>query len=280
METAEPNSERLDQAVTRLANVSRSASVRLIKNHQVKVDGIVKDKPSLKLSPNAQVSVDLPDKVVLPQIKLPIIYEDDHVIVINKPIGVLTHSKGEYNPEPTVATWLTSRVPSMEGNRAGIVHRLDRATSGVMILAKDPETLKYLQKQFSQRRTHKAYEAVVKGQLTPAEAVIDMPLMRNPKQPQTFRVGPNGKSALTHYRTIKNNTDYSLVELKPTTGRTHQLRVHLKALGHPIVGDVLYDGAPADRLYLHAKSLEITLPGGQREVFMAPVPASFRSMVK
>ena len=209
----------------------------------------------------------------IPDIELPIIFEDDDCVVINKPVGLLTHSKGAFNPEATVATWLSNRTTDMDGERAGIVHRLDRATSGVMICAKSPEALAWLQKQFSQRKVKKSYIAIIAGQLDPEEAIIDMPIERNPKAPATFRVGNNGKSATTHYKTIESSEHYSLLELKPETGRTHQLRVHLKHLGHPIVGDVLYNGKPGERLFLHAQSLEITLPNRERKVFNVPIAA-------
>jgi 23S rRNA pseudouridine1911/1915/1917 synthase len=107
-----------------------------------------------------------------------------------------------------------------------------------------------------------------------------MPIERNPKAPATFRVGTNGKSAITRYKVVASGNGYSLLELRPETGRTHQLRVHLKQLGHPIVGDTLYDGEPASRLLLHAKSLEITLPNHERRVFSAPVPPEFEAITK
>jgi RluA family pseudouridine synthase len=144
-----------------------------------------------------------------------------------------------------------------------------------MIGAKTPEALSWLQKQFSQRKVKKTYMAVVEGQLEPAEAIIDMPIERNPKHPQTFRAGPNGKPAQTEYKAVKYNGSKTLVELRPKTGRTHQLRVHLKQLKHPILGDTLYGGVSANRLYLHALSLEITLPNRQRKVFVAPLPTEF-----
>jgi 23S rRNA-/tRNA-specific pseudouridylate synthase len=106
-----------------------------------------------------------------------------------------------------------------------------------------------------------------------------MPIMRNPKKPQTFRVGSNGKSAITAYKVLATDGVRSLVELKPTTGRTHQLRVHLEELGHPIIGDTFYGGKPAERLYLHAKSLEITLPSRERKVFEVPVPPEFKELL-
>ena len=277
----ETNKERLDQFVAREMNLSRKGSVDLIKGGKVKLNGQVSLKPSIKIAEVDKVKISSSALKVpkLPKLKLPVIYEDENVAVINKPMGVLTHSKGAYNPEPTVASWLESSVPAMKGNRAGIVHRLDRATSGVMILAKNPETLSFLQKQFSQRRTKKIYSAVIEGELTEPEAIIDMPIERNPKKPQTFRVGVNGKAAITGYKVIKTNVKSSLLELKPVTGRTHQLRVHLRQMSHPIVGDVLYGGREADRLYLHAKSLEITLPGGERKIFEAETPKQFEEYV-
>lgn len=277
----EKQTERLDQYVARTIGTSRKVSVNLIKADQVRVNKTIETKPSFKISPSDRIVISRAllkeADLVIPD--LPIIYENNDVVVINKPVGVLTHSKGPYNPEPTVATWLEARVPAMKGNRAGIVHRLDRATSGVMILAKNPDTLALLQKQFSQRKTKKVYEAVIEGRPPNEEAVIDMPIERNPKKPQTFRTGINGKSAVTHYAIIKSNGKFSLLELKPVTGRTHQLRVHLRQIGHPILGDDLYGGKPAARLYLHAKSLEITLPGGDRRTFSAEVPKEFEAEV-
>lgn len=170
---------------------------------------------------------------------------------------------------------------NLQNNRAGIVHRLDRATSGVMICAKTPAALKYLQRQFAQRKTKKTYTAVIAGDIKPAEAIIDMPVERNPRAPATFRVGAQGKSAVTHYKTAASNGRYSLLELRPETGRTHQLRVHLAHQGHPILGDTLYGGEPAERMYLHAKQLEITIPKDhERKVFVAPVPAVFQEKVQ
>ena len=215
----------------------------------------------------------------IPDIELPIVYEDDDCVVINKPTGLLAHSKGAFNPEATVASWLRSHVQGLEGERAGIVHRLDRATSGVMIMAKTPEALSWLQKQFSQRKVKKVYTAIVQGKLQPEEAIIDMPIERNPKRPQTFRTGINGKPAQTEYKVVAVQHGRSLVVLQPRTGRTHQLRVHLLQLGHPIVGDSLYGGPEGKRLYLHATSLELTLPNRERKVFKVDVPDSFQELL-
>jgi 23S rRNA pseudouridine1911/1915/1917 synthase len=273
--------QRLDQRVIELLpHLSRAYDARLVEDGKVKVNGQEIIKPGFKLKPEDTVTVTYEaDAETIPEIELPVLYEDDDCVVINKPAGVLAHSKGALNPEATVATWLRGRTKNVSGERAGIVHRLDRATSGVMICAKTPEALSWLQKQFAQRRVKKTYNAVIVGSLNPEAAVVEMPIERNPKKPQTFRVGSNGKSATTTYRTILDGNKYSVVELKPLTGRTHQLRVHLSYLKHPIVGDTLYGGEPADRLYLHALSLELTLPSRTRQIFTAALPPAFEEKI-
>ncbi len=273
--------ERLDQYVVRLQpELSRSFVVRLIEEGDVVVNGEPQLKAGYKVKKSDSIDIghDPEKAVVYPTIDLQILYEDDDCLVINKPIGLLTHSKGAFNPEATVSTWLRSRMKAPKGERAGIVHRLDRATGGVMICAKTPEALSWLQKQFSQRKVKKSYIAIVTGVLKDKQAIIDMPIERNPKKPQTFRVGSNGKSAVTAYNVLQTNGELSLIELKPDTGRTHQLRVHLEHLGHPILGDTFYGGKTAERLFLHAVSLEITLPNRQRKVFEVPVPAEFQKL--
>ncbi len=284
--------ERLDhRVVDMLPNLSRAFVGKLIEQGRVTVNGLMVEKAGYKLRPSDDVEVQYDEtlEAVIPDITLPILYEDDDCVVINKPVGVLTHSKGAFNPEATVASWLRKRIASGAwesttdgaGNaRAGIVHRLDRATSGVMICAKTPAALSHLQKQFSQRKAKKTYIAVASGHLAEAHAVIDMPVERNPKKPQTFRVGINGKHATTEYQVQKESPHYSLLQLTPKTGRTHQLRVHLNHLGHPILGDTLYGGKPADRMFLHAQNLEITIPSSERLTFTAPLPAVFKKVLK
>ncbi len=274
--------QRLDQKVVELIpELSRASATKLVEGGKVTVNGKVIDKGGHKLRPDDVVLVDFDLKQLddIPTIELEVVYEDNDCAVVIKPVGLLTHSKGEFNPEATVETWLRSRT-KLTGARAGIVHRLDRLTSGVMIVAKTPEALSWLQKQFSQRKVKKTYFAVVSGHLKEPHAIIDMPIERNPRAPATFRVGSNGKPSRTEYKVVATNDHYSLLELKPETGRTHQLRVHLNHLGHAIVGDTLYGGEAADRLYLHAAELEITLPNRQRQVFNAPLPAEFRAKVE
>jgi 23S rRNA pseudouridine1911/1915/1917 synthase len=272
--------QRLDQRVVELIpELSRGFANKLVDDGKVTVNGKVVTKPGHKLWQDDIVVVDydVAELEAIPEIELPILYEDDDCVVIEKPLGLLVHSKGAMNPEATVATWLRTRVKDIVGNRAGIVHRLDRATSGVMICAKTPAALSWLQKQFSTRKTKKTYIAVLSKCPALEQAIIDMPIERNPKAPATFRVGINGKPAQTKYTVIEKFTNGScLVELAPVTGRTHQLRVHMAHLGTPIVGDTLYGGKEADRLYLHAHSLEITIVKDHaRKVFASPVPESF-----
>lgn len=222
-----------------------------------------------------------------PAIEIPILYEDDEVVVLNKPAGILTHAKGALNTEATVASFIKPKLndKTLNGNRAGIVHRLDRHTSGVIITAKNESAMKYLQKQFSTRKANKTYLAVIEGELKLKQAIIDAPIERNPKKPQTFRVSSSGRPATTQYKVLKisalggSSDSYSLLELTPKTGRTHQLRVHLKYIGHPILGDQAY-GHEGKHMYLHAKSLELKLPGGRQIKFEAPEPKIFKDFLK
>ena len=221
-----------------------------------------------------------------PQLELPVIYEDNNVAVINKPAGVLTHAKGVLNTEATVASFLHSKINDkhLSGNRAGIVHRLDRDTSGVIIGAKNSATATWLQKQFANRKVEKTYLAIVKGWLSEPAAKIEVPLARNPRRPQTFHADHSGKRAETTYKVIKKiekrSGRYALIEMKPTTGRTHQLRVHMAYIGHPIIGDKIYGSASIGPMMLHAMSLKLTLPDHKKHIFKTPMPARFSEFEK
>ncbi|MDO8592070.1 MAG: RluA family pseudouridine synthase [bacterium] len=277
--------KRADVFITeKLAGYTRSSLSALFDKELVLVNG-KPAKASYKLRAGDKVEVNTSLLTAEPEaIEIPVIYQDDDVIVMNKPAGLLTHSKGALNTEATVASFINPLLTdnSLTDNRAGIVHRLDRATSGVIIAAKNATTLKLLQKQFSTRKVKKTYIAVVEGIPKPEEAIIDAPIARNPKKPQTFRVDSAGKPAQTQYKTLKNFTKgrkhYSLLELRPQTGRTHQLRVHLKYIGHPIIGDQVY-GHAKDNMYLYAKSLEITVPGGHRKIFEVAEPKTFKDFM-
>ncbi len=287
-EQEKPEKYRLDHLLVRAhPEYNRSSLQTFIKNGFVTVDGKVAKKPNEQYEATAHIELSVPESE-LPQdyIAPTVIYEDENVKVLNKPAGLLSMTKGEYCPEPTLEDY------------GLLVHRLDRDTSGVVIMAKNQAVQKYLRKQFQDRKTHKTYLAVVEGRPKLDEAKIDLPIARNLKHPTTFQVDANGKSSVTYYRVLQSDGAHSLIELKPVTGRTHQLRVHLKYLGTPIVGDKVYgsvkysgnwsadetsatpQGSPREassRLFLHAKSLEITIPEGNRCTFEAPVPPEFYS---
>ncbi len=259
---------------------SRSTWQKYIKAGYVKVNGEVETSGKRVLEEDDEVTTEVPDKPTHDEESLPVIYQDDNVIVVNKPVGVLTHSKGALNDEFTVADFFKRFTKyHIDTNRPGVIHRLDRDTSGVLIGALNNDTAKLLQRQFSDRKVKKTYVAVVDGEPKMPEALIDLPIGRNPKAPSQFRVDPNGKTAQTTYRVLASNGTYSLVELHPQTGRTHQLRVHMAHIGTPIHGDKVY-GKAADRLYLHAAKLEITIPDGQRMLFAADIPPEFAAMEK
>ncbi len=252
---------------------NRSSLQTFIKNGFVKVNDDIVTKPNAKFEKDAQIMLNVPATNALPP-RPPVIYEDENVLVLDKPAGLLSMAKGEYCPEPTLEDY------------GLLVHRLDRDTSGVVILAKNPDTEKMLRKQFQDRKTHKTYYAVVIGHPKLPEAMIDLPIARNLKRPTTFQVDQNGKASQTYYKVIAQNDQYSLLQLKPKTGRTHQLRVHLKYLGTPILGDPVYSDLakyPAPRLFLHATELEITIPGktgGERRTFTAKLPPEFTAIVQ
>jgi len=273
---------RLDVLVSGLyPEFTRSALELLFDKGMVKVNGGAQ-KASYKVRQSDNIEV---DETYLkhdpPAIDLPVIYEDSDVIVIDKPAGILTHSKGALNLEATVASFIKPKITdkNLVGNRAGIVHRLDRGTSGIIVTAKNAEALHWLQKQFSQRNVKKTYRAIIEGDIEPAEAMINAPIGRNPRRPQAFKVLSTGKPSSTHYKLLKsfkkNGRNYSELELMPQTGRTHQLRVHLAYIGHPIVGDSAY-GNGGQPILLHAQKLELTLPSRERKVFSSPLPTIFK----
>ncbi len=267
-----PEKFRLDHLLVKQhPEYNRSSLQTFIKSGYVSVNDEIIKKPNAKFEANSKIVLQVPAAPAIPP-RPPVIYEDDHVLVLDKPAGLLSMAKGEYCPEATLE------------NYGLLVHRLDRDTSGTVILAKDPETQKMLRRQFQDRKTHKTYYAVIEGHPKLPEAMIDLPIARNLKRPTTFQVDQNGKPSQTHYKIIAENDKYSLVELKPTTGRTHQLRVHLRYLGTPILGDPVYGtGTKAPRLMLHAKALEITIPGPEgniRKTFETELPAEFSKIME
>ena len=256
--------------------ISRSLWQKYIKAGYVSVNSKVVTTPKFEVDETDEIALDLPEKEQA-DVDLPILYEDDDVIVVNKPSGLLTHAKGGLSDEPTVAEIIRPKTSfATDTDRPGIVHRLDRDTSGLLIIAKNPESAAHLQRQFAERTAKKTYIAITDGKPKLNAAKIDLPIGRNPSAPSTFRIDPNGKPAQTTYHVLTENDTQSLVELKPTTGRTHQLRVHLAHLNAPILGDRVYGKSSDCRMMLHAQKLEITLPSGERKVFEAAIPNEFK----
>ena len=256
--------------------ISRSLWQKYIKAGYVSVNSKVVTTPKFEVDETDEIALNLPEKEQA-DVDLPILYEDDDVIVVNKPSGLLTHAKGGLSDEPTVAEIIRPKTSfATDTDRPGIVHRLDRDTSGLLIIAKNPESAAHLQRQFAERTAKKTYIAITDSKPKLNAAKIDLPIGRNPSAPSTFRIDPNGKPAQTTYHVLTENDTQSLVELKPTTGRTHQLRVHLAHLNAPILGDRVYGKSSDCRMMLHAQKLEITLPSGERKVFEAAIPDEFK----
>lgn len=256
--------------------ISRNLWQKYIKAGYVSVNNKAVTTPKFEVDETDEIALNLPEKEQA-DVDLPILYEDDDVIVVNKPSGLLTHAKGGLSDEPTVAEIIRQKTSfATDTDRPGIVHRLDRDTSGLLIIAKNPESAAHLQRQFAERTAKKTYIAITDGKPKLNAAKIDLPIGRNPSAPSTFRIDPNGKSAQTTYHVLAENDTQSLVELNPTTGRTHQLRVHLTHLNAPILGDRVYGKSSDCRMMLHAQKLEITLPSGERKVFEAAIPDEFK----
>lgn len=225
-----------------------------------------------------------------------ILYEDRDVLAINKPAGLVVHSDGK-TKEDNLVDWLISKYPEIENVgehgrdstgktvlRSGIVHRLDRDTSGVMLVAKTQESFENLKKQFQKHEIEKKYEAFVFGEMKSDEGVVDRPIGRSKSDFRKWSAqrGARGemRQAVTAFKVLKKNREYSLVELKPKTGRTHQIRVHMKAINHPLVGDALYSPKKENNLgfkrtALHSKEVLFTGLNGQRHTIEAPYPEDF-----
>ncbi len=229
-----------------------------------------------------------------------ILFEDAHIIAINKPAGLVVHSDGR-TEEPSLVDWVKANYPTLEEvgglhtldsgryeKRWGIVHRLDRDTSGVLLIAKDGDTFLDLQRQFIERKTDKTYHAIVWGTMPEKDGVIELPIGRSRVDFRQWAVAPIARGtlrpAITEYHVLGDYSGFTLVELRPKTGRTHQLRVHMNALGHPIIVDTRY--APERgkalgfaRLALHAYKIKFSYLGHSKEI-TAPYPEDFETAVK
>ena len=288
--------ERLDRALAQAwPDISRSQWQQLIREGLVTVGG-APARASLRLEGGEQVIASLPEvaesELVAEEIPLDILYEDADLLAISKPAGMVVHPAPGHSAG-TLVNAVLGYCPDLEGvggeRRPGIVHRLDRDTSGVIVVAKNDRALRHLQKQFKQRSVQKSYLALVDGLIQPPQAVIDAPVGRDPRYRQKMAVIPPGSSARsrraqTYYRLERTYRQHSLVRAEPRTGRTHQIRVHLAFAGYPIVGDTVYGRRkptlPLARHFLHAASLTFRRPGDDAEMTVeAPLPEELAALL-
>ncbi len=278
--------ERLDTFVARRCrDLSRNRVRGLIDEGLVTVGGRPA-KPSQRLAPGDQVIARIPQPEplqLLPEtIPLTIIYQDEEIIVIDKPAGLTVHPAPGH-PRGTLVNALLALCPDLAGIggtlRPGIVHRLDKDTSGLIVVAKNDRAHRSLAQQLKDRDVHKTYLALVQGVPRPAEGVIEAPIGRHPRNRKKMAVVAGGREAETRYRTRQLWDGYALLVVEPVTGRTHQIRVHLAAIGHPVVGDATYGRRSAliGRQFLHAHRLAFRLPASDRAIeFESPLPPDLR----
>ena len=236
-----------------------------------------------------QFHYNLDDFSQVAPVDLDIIFEDDDLIVINKPSGLIVHARSRNWHEASVASglrdycqWPSLSYPaSLKDLRRGIVHRLDKATSGLLICAKNEETADLLKIQFKQQLVDKTYLAIVdKNSKLPLKGLIDKPIARQSKNGHKFRIDVNGRPSQTLFKIKAEHNSYYLLELQPKTGRTHQIRVHLTSLNCPIVGDGLYKGSKAPRLMLHSQRISFKHPKNQTQLsFRTQIPKAFNQFL-
>jgi len=289
--TADRPGERLDVAVARLGEMSRAQAQRLIDEGQVSVAEGVRRKAGEKLIGGEQLRIVVPPPVAaepLPEnVHLDILFEDDDLLVVNKPAGMPVHP-GPGHSGKTLVNALLAHCPDLPGiggvQRPGIVHRLDKDTSGLMVVAKTERAHAGLSAAFKDREMHKTYVALVEGRMQPPAAMIDAPIGRDANNRRRMMIdGLAAREAQTSYRTLANYDGMALVEATLHTGRTHQIRVHFASMKHPLVGDVLYGKASqlVPRQFLHAQRLAFKHPVDGRELsFEAPLPDDLASALK
>ena len=305
--TTNVSSIRLDKYLAEeIEFLSRTKVKEYIKTSKVLING-KPVKPSYLLEGGEIVEIEIPDiapsEVKGEDIPLDVLYEDEILIVVNKPAGMVTH-QGAGNYSGTLVNGLVYHFSSLSQvygeQRPGIVHRLDKDTSGILVVAKTDECHRHLADQFSNRTVSKTYVGIVWGKLKEKKGVIDNSIIRHPTKRKQFKVGEGGRSAITEYRVMKEWEYLSLLEILPKTGRTHQIRVHLASINHPIFGDETYGGGKsrikgyqpevrnqivdlfniARRFMLHARTLSFYHPKSGVEVtFSAPIPEDLQRII-
>ncbi len=270
--------ERLDRLAARRLETSRSIIQRVIQQGSLFVDGKVA-APSYRVRGGERVEARIPGEGLVPEeIFVLVVFEDDFLVVVDKPAGLVVHP-GAGNPSGTLANALLGRgiAGGEDPVRPGIVHRLDRDTSGLMIVAKGEQAYSKLVEMMAGRRVRRGYRAVVVGEGLPETGTVDSPVGRDPDNPTLMAAGV-GKTAVTHFEVLREAAGHSMLKVRLETGRTHQIRVHLSAIGHPVYADPLYGSPiPGRRLWLHAERLSFRHPvTGEELKFESPIPEDLR----
>ena len=267
---------------SQVPDLSRSRARAFIDRGLIRVAGSVTEKPALRLTEGQVVTVMLaepePSSLVPWDVPLAVLLEDEELLVIDKPAGMTVHPAPGH-PTDTLANAVIARWPDLAGvgesSRPGIVHRLDADTSGLIVVAKTPRAHAGVAAQFAKRTVEKHYTALVVGSLDPDEAVIEAPIGRSPRNRKKMAVVEHGRAASTGFRVIHRFEKSTLIDIKPTTGRTHQIRVHFASIGHAVVGDTVYGRAEHGlaRQFLHAAALAFEHPvSGRRIELISPLP--------
>ena len=289
---ADVNNERLDSYISKSnLDLSRSMVQKLIKENRILVNGKV-EKESYKIKINDKITIQIEEpkssKLEAQDIPLDIIYEDNDIIVINKPKGMVVHP-GNGNPDNTLVNAVLAHCKgSLSGIggeiRPGIVHRIDKDTSGLIIVAKNDKSHINLSEQIKNHEVTKIYTALVKGNISEDEATIDMPIGRDKKDRKKMSVTRDGKEAVSHIKVVKRYGNYTLIRVKIDTGRTHQIRVHMAKIGHPVVGDEVYSSGKNEfgvkGQMLHSTILKFKHPISGKEIMLeAPLPQYFEDVL-
>ena len=284
---------RLDKYISQIDNeISRMMIQKLIENNKVYVNNkIEKASYKVKINDKIEMEIEEPKEAKLKPEKLPlnVIYEDTDIIIINKEKGMVVHP-GNGNPDGTLANAIMERCKdSLSGIggeiRPGIVHRIDKDTSGIIIVAKNDKSHIDISNQIKEHKTTKTYIALVRGIVKENEASIDMPIGRSKKDRKKMAVDKDGKKAVTHFKVLKRYSDCTLLEIVIETGRTHQIRVHLSEIGYPIIGDYTYSNGKnrfnIEGQMLHAYKIKFIHPTTKKEVeFVADLPKYFKEIIE
>jgi len=270
--------ERLDRLAARRLGATRSFVQRIIQEGALRVDGEAASA-SYRVRGGEHVEARLPERDLAPEeIPVPVVFEDEFMLIIDKPARLVVHP-GAGNPSGTLVNALLDRgiAGGEDPSRPGIVHRLDRDTSGLMVVAKGEPAYSRLVEMMAERRVRRVYRAVVVGEGLPETGTVDSPVGRDPDNPTLMAAGV-GKPAVTHFEVLREVGGHAMLGVRLETGRTHQIRVHLAAIGHPVYADPLYGTAvPGRRLWLHAERLAFAHPvTGEELSFESPVPEDLR----